>query len=1117
MRAVAGKQRKRVVLALLASAWLPLFGTPRCFSQATTGVIVGHVTDPQAQPVPGAEVRAGNEATGLSQKTLSDAAGNYMLAKLPPGTYTITVSKQGFRMAKLSRLLLLIGQEAREDVQLQIGATSEQITVVASDIGLQTQTADTGEVIQSRQILDLPLLGRNFLDLARLTPGVMGGSQGNNVNLAVNGQREFANSILVDGVEITTNRNNDTSLRPSVDSVQEFKVLTSSYAPEFGRSGGGIVAIQTKAGTNRVHGSLYEFFRPSSTAARSFFSSEPAALNQHNFGGTLGGPVKKDKTFFFVSYERERLRDTYSSLDSVPPIEQIRFLPNGDVDLSGLRDPRTGKPIPIFDPNTSQQFPGNIIPANRVSPAGKATLQNFFPRPTAPGILNGWFNNFNARQTYAFDSNTGDARLDHYFSESGRVFAAYHYTDYGSVLGDRFAGHIPVSGGGDADTGDQQQQRSQSVSIAETHLLSARWINEAKLGYTRFRLNELSLLNNRNLAAQFGVGNVNLPGFPQTAGFPDIYLGSGYQTGGSTFKPLSFDDRNWEFGDNVSGALGRHQLRAGADFQRRSSRPRFSLFPTGFQYYGGPYSSLTSDPYYSFYDPSAFYPNGGSDVADLLLGLPLTVTEGLQLTNPTTSSWVSSVYLQDSWRVNQRLVLLYGVRYEYQSPYTEANSLAANFDAVSDSMLLARRSGNSNSLVRPDKSNFAPRVGFALQLTTRTVLRAGYGIYYSPEDDARSDVLTKNYPFAVQQSFYNDIYAGLPFSYYLDTGVPRITSVALAPGVARLSPSDIEAATQSRQNIFLVAPDFRTGYTQMYTLSLQGEITPTTTLEAAYVGSVSRKLAYAVGNLNADNHISDLGQVQAQFSIGSASFNSLQVKAAKRYSHNLTLLASYTFGKNLDNGPAPFNLGHNLNQHNQPQDPLHLSQEWSVADNDITHTVAVSYIYELPFGRGQRFLSSGNRVSQAIVGGWQVNGIFAAHTGTPVNVVRGVQQSGFEGLRPDLLRDPSLPGSKRSLQEYFDVSAFDTSRFTGSHAHDPGNAPRNILRGPGFANLDFSIFKTARLADRTSMQFRVEFFNLTNTPHFANPNGYMPSGNFGSITQTIGNPRIIQFAVKVEF
>lgn len=388
-------------------------------AQATSGSILGQVKDPARAAVADAVVTAKNDATGLEQKARADANGEYILPNLPPAVYTITVSKTGFKSLARSPIKLLVDQKLRLDFELAIGELSEVIKVTDEAPLLQTQSADTGEVIQSRQILDLPLLGRNFLDLALLNTGTTSGASGNNVNISVNGQREFANSIMVDGIEVTGNRNNDTSLRPSVDSVEEFKVVTSGYAPEFGRAAGAVISIQTKSGANDLHGSLYEFFRPNSTAARSFFSEQPSALKQHNFGGTISGPVIKDKTFFFGSYEGLRLRDAFSFLDSVPPGNQIKSLPNGDVDLSGLKDPITGNQIPIFDPEFyavnffAKQFPGNIIPANRVSPAGKAVLLNLFPAPTRPGVLNGWFSNIVARQDFRFDSNSVDFRIDH--------------------------------------------------------------------------------------------------------------------------------------------------------------------------------------------------------------------------------------------------------------------------------------------------------------------------------------------------------------------------------------------------------------------------------------------------------------------------------------------------------------------------------------------------------------------------------------------------------------------------------------------------------------------------------------------------------------------------------
>lgn len=1094
------------------------------WGQSTSGSILGVISDSSGAVVPQAIVRATDEATGLNGQTLTNRLGIYSLPNLFPGTYLLTVNKPGFRTINREGIELRVDDKLQLNFKLVVGRATERVRVSGASPILQTESPATGEVIQSRQILNLPLLGRNFLDLAKLTAGVYSGSGGNNVNLAVNGQREFANSIMVDGVEVTTNRNNDTGVRPSLESVREFKVLTSAYAPEFGRASGAVIAIQTKAGTNHVHGDLYEFFRPNSTAARSFFSSDPSALKQHNFGGTLGGPIKRDRAFYFGSYEGERMRNVYSYLDSVPPRDQIVFLPDGSIDLSHLKDPFTGNQIPIFDPNFyatnyySQQFPGNVIPAERVSPAGRAILEDFFPAPTLPGIDNGWFNNFVSRQAYSYNANTFDGRIDYSLSEMDRLSGVYHYNGYNSLLGDRFEGHIPVQGGGDADTGDQQNSRSQSLSVTETHVLSNQAVNEFRLGYTRFRLDQLSLLNGRNLATQFGVGNVSLPGFPQTHGFPYVFLGAGYETGGSTYKPLTFLDSNVQFTDNVTVRFGRHGFKAGFDFYHLDSNPDFSLFPTGFQYYGGPYSSLTSDPNYSFYDSNAFYGNGGSDIADLLLGLPLTVTEGLQLTNPKTMSHEVGLYLQDSWQATPRLVFVYGVRYEYQSPYTETDNQASNFNLATTQIMLAGRGGNSAGLVKPDRNNLTPRFGFAYQLTRKTVVRGAYGIYYSPENDARSDVLTKNYPYAVEQTLYDNIYGGLPFSYVLDTGVPRITSIPLAQGTSSISPAEIQSATGTAQNVFAVDPNFRIGYSQLYNFTLERELTPTLTLQAGYVGSVSRKLSYAVGNLNVANRISSqIGQIQALFSEGSASFNSLQVKARKRFSRQLSFLAAYTYAKNMDNGPAPFDLGHNLNSGNQPQDPLNLSLEHAVADDDVTHNLVASFIYELPFGRGQRFLANLKGLSQDLLGGWQLNGIFTARSGLPLNVVRNAEDTGYAGLRPNLLHNPNLPGAERTLARYFDTSAFDASPFTGANIHALGNAGRNLVRGPGLANLDFSMIKHLSINERVSLQLRFEFFNLTNTPHFANPNGNMAAGNFGSVTQTIGNPRIIQFAAKLQF
>ncbi len=1092
------------------------------FPQATSGTILGRVTDTQEAVVPEATVTATNAANGFSREVRSNADGDYAIGNLPPGIYTVRVERDGFASAVSENVKLEIDQKLRFDVSLSVGGVAGSVTVTAEAPLLQTQSTETGEVIDTKRIRELPLLGRNFLELTSLTPGVAPGSGGNNVDLRISGQREFGNSILVDGIEVTGNRNNDTSLRPSVDAVQEFKVLTSGYAPEFGRAAGGVIAIQTLSGGNDIHGSLYEYFRPNNTAARSFFSDQRSQLKQHNFGGSIGGPIRKNRTFFFGSYEGFRLRDAFSYLDTVPPTDQIRFLPNGDVDLSGLRDPNTGNTVPIFDPQFyaenffSQQFEGNIIPANRVSQAGLAILRNFFPAPNAPGTLNGYFGNFRTNQRFSFDSDTVDARVDHTLSDNDTLSGVYHVAWFDSLLADRFAGAIPVDGGGDADRSDAYTSTNQSISITETHVFGNGFVNELRFGYVRSRFDEVTLMDGRDLADQFGIGNINLPGFPQTTGIPTIFLSFGATTGGSTFKPLNFLDSNYQFIDNLAMRVGKHEVKVGADFRLLSSRPIFSLFPTGFQFYAGAYSSLTSDPTFTFFDPSAYYGNGGSEIADLLLGLPLTVTLGLQLTEPKVRSYETHFYGQDTWQVTDRLTLNYGLRYEYQAPYVEVDDQISNFDVATKKILVAGRGGNSRSLVEPDRNNFAPRLGFALRVGSDTVVRGAYGIFFSPENDARNDILTKNYPFAQQQDFFNDVnqFYGTGFpSYLLDTGVPRTTTIEIGPDQGSIDPSDVPNG--GNQALFALDPNFRTGYSQLYNLVVQHQFSSTLAAEVGYVGSLGRKLSYSVGNINLDGRITpELGSLSGQFPIGLSSYNSLQAKLTRRFANGLNLLASYTYGKSIDNGPAPFNLGRNRQR---PQDPFNLRAERAVSAEDITHSFVASGIYELPIGRGRRFLSDTNRVVDAILGGYQVSAIVTFRSGLPVNVVRNGFLRNFEGLRPNLVGDPTLPESQRTLERYFDTTAFSVD---GLGATEPGSAGRNVLRGPGYSNLDLGFYKEFALGgirEGTALQLRFEFFNLTNTPNFARPNGDLSQGDFGRITGTVGNPRIIQFALRINY
>ena len=1127
-----GRARLQFFVAILVVVAL-LAGARSASAQATTGSIVGTVTDPTKAVIVGAEIVALNQRTGVSYKGHTDQVGDYVIHALPPSVYSVTVNRQGFEAQTSKDILLDIDQKQKVDFQLKVGEQST-VTVTAAPTLLQTQSAEQGTVIGTEDILDLPLNGRNFSDLTLLVPGVVPvASNTNQLAISVNGQREFSNSIQIDGIETSSNRTQDLTVLPSVDSVQEFKVNTAGYNAEFGKASGGVISIQTKGGTNQFHGSAYEFFRPDNLAARPFSFGNPVKesnLKQHNYGGTIGGPVKRDKAFFFGSYEGLKHHDLFTELASTPPSQLINVLPDGSVDLSKLVDPGDGGPDPIFDPAVaiacggfcSKQFQGNIIPANRVSKAGLNTLLNFYPKPNLPGTGFGFFRNFQVHSPVDETKRTGDGRFDLNLSQRDQLYVVYHYQDLDQLITDPYHGATVVPGAGDADQAQKEHTRAQELSVTEMHTFSSHTLNELRVGFNRFNEQQFNLLNGQDLSDKFGMGNVTVPGFPATVGYPQVFTVSGYIAGGSTFKPFLELDNNLEVLDNFSiSQASRHDLKFGVDFRKLNAHPDFSLFPTGFQFYGFPFFNLTGDPTFSFFDPSpfAFWGNGGSDIADLLLGLPLDVDIGLQLTKPHTKSWELDFYGQDTYRVTPKVTLNYGLRYEYQAPYTEEHNFVSNFDPKSGLILLAGRGSNSNSLVDSRYTNFAPRVGINYQMQAATVIRAGFGMFYSPENDGREDFLTKNAPFATQSVFKNNDF--IPVEYQIDTGVPRVSTINIPPGASSINPTTLPNGTLEKT--FSVLKNIKTGYSEMFNAALQQQFGSTVSFELAYVGSRSHHLSYQIGNINPNNVLTpNLGIIQSLGDYGNGNFNSMQMKITKRASRNLSFLASYTWGHNLDNGPAPFDLGSN---NDNPQDPFNLKDERGNSDNDIRHNFVFSGLYRLPIGRGQTFFSNWNRMSELLLGGWQVNSILTARTGTPVNVVRGSSDPAFPGLRPDLVGDPVLARGERTNSHYFNTAAFSTARFNcdpnkdpNCHPNAPGTAGRNLVYGPGNINLDGSIFKEFAPSERIKLQLRLEAFNAANTTHFGNPSGdESQKGTFGTINTLGGPARVIQIAGKILF
>ncbi len=1078
--------------------------------QATTGSISGRVVDPTGANISGATVVISNVDNGLKTTGTTNDAGEFNETALPPGNYEITVDQRGFSTTTVEKFNLDIDQKARFNITLKVGATSAQVFVTDSAPILQVQGGETGQVIGSREIEDLPILGRDFSGLMLLVPGVVSGGGGNNLNLSVNGQREFSNSVQINGVEVTGNRNNDTNVRPSPDAIEEFKVVTSSYAPEFGRASGGSVIIQTKAGTNSLHGSAFYFYRPTATAANQPFAPAGSTpfLQQHNYGATVGGTIKKDKAFFFLGYEGIRNRDESAYAGSTPPTNQVSFDSSGNADLSQLTDPFSGTQIPIFDPYFfqanyyAQQYPGNIIPASEISPAGKRILQQLFPTPEN----NTFFTNFNVVQKTTLDSNVGNLRLDYTFSQNNRLYLTYDAEQGDTTAADPYAGKIPIAGGGGGDSGDLTGYENHVIGLSFDHVFSPTLLSETRVNYFLSTVTQHSLLDGTNLATQFNIQNANIPGFPDTFGFPQIQFESGPTTGGSTYKPLTFRDQNPGGVEAVSWTRGRHNAKFGYEFRHLHSHPDFSLFPVPYEYFGGPDGSLTSDQTYGNYDPSRYYYNGGSEIADLLLGLPYVVDQGLALTKPDTSANEHSFYLQDYWQVNGRLNLTYGVRYEYQQPYVDAHDGEANFDIETLRMNLAGRGPNSRSLVNSNTRDFMPRIGLAYQVLPNTVLRAGYGIFYSPENDAREDILTKNYPFFTQQEFVNNPY---DLVYQLDAGSPRATSISVPSGVSSIDVTTIPGF--SAQTVFSEPTHFPTAYSQNYNLTVEHQLNNATSLEIGYVGAKTIHLSYEVGNYNVAQHLSALiGKVQTLLPAGFSNYNSLQAKLNRNFRHGYSILASYTWAHSFDNGPAPFDLGKGTNL---PQNPFSLSSEYSNSDGDVRHNFVMSQIIELPFGKGKRFLTGSSGVVDAVLGGWQLNSITTLHTGIPFNIVSNDASKDYPGLRPNLVGDPDV--SHRTKARWFNTAAFAIPAGQAMTLV-PGDTPRNFLYGPGNTNEDVSLFKVLSLPREMKFQIRIEAFNVLNTPHYGNPINDKTSGKFGEIT-TGGGSRVMQFAGRLVF
>lgn len=1021
-------------------------------AQTTSTQILGTILDQTGASVAGAQIEAIRTGTGEKRTATSDATGSYVILNLESGEYYVTISAPGFQTERVNHLILELNQKARVNANLKLGNVTEAVEVTASTSALKTDDATVGEVVDNKRIVELPLNGRNFAQLATIaTPGVRTGYQnfGNGVRLYAGGQRENQSQFTLSGIVVQNNLINAVSFRPSVEAIEEFKVQTGNFSAEYGMYSGAQVTMNLRSGTNNFHGTLFEFVRNEKFDARNFFSDpknpkEPLRRNQ--FGFVFSGPVRipklydgRNKTFFMVNTEYVRQRQTSVSQSTVPSLDF----------RSGNFSSVTKQ---LVDPVTKKEFENNIIPISSMS-AAALELQKYYPNPNQSGAAN-----YLARTRSELDNNQFLTRIDQLFGSNDRLYGSFIYQTNEIRTQAALPSDLRV-----------EPNTDWSAALNETHIFGPSVINEFRFGYTRLKFLNSNNFTNSDFSIQQAFGMVGFPEDSFTTGLPGINI-TGY-LGISSYGPLAQVDETAQLADNLSIVKGRHAFKTGYDVRKGRIARQASNNPRGALNFTG---EMSENAY-----------------ADFLLGFPRRSDGVENLNYAEARNWRNGVYLMDDWKVNDRLTLNLGVRYELFTvpidPYGRLRIL--NPDDMSQ---LIPEPYVAKKLFKGDHNNWAPRIGFALRpFGTKTVFRGGYGIYYNANQLNNFTLLQSNPPFKLVPTVVSD--PTKPTS--------TIQNPYLSGGSLPTGPFSIVTVDNS-----LNLPN---AYTQNYSFLIQQELTGTTTLEVGYVGAQTKHIDRA-DSYNLPNP--GPGAVQPRRPLPmwadirmirndvSSNYNALQTTLRKRTSRGLTILGTYAWSKTIDDG-------NDFNQGDRVQDPRKRFLDRGPSQFDYTHRLTASFVYELPF-----FRNSNGFISTAL-GGWQINGIWLVESGRPFSVYSGadVANTGGSAQRADRIGDGTLSGSEQTLQRWFDTNAF-----VRPAQYTYGNSGRNILRGPWTKSFDFGAVKNFRFREQHNIQFRAEFFSLTNTPIFGLPGSTVGTPTFGVITSASGN-RNVQFGLKYSF
>jgi outer membrane receptor protein involved in Fe transport len=1104
------------------------------FAQSDTARVVGTITDTSGAAIPGVSVTATNTATGRAITVQTDGTGSYVIGSLPPGTYNIDAKVAKFKTASAKNVVLQISQVQEISLKMVPGGAEEVVNVTDEVPLVETTTSSTGEVIQGRQVTELPLNGRNFTQLALLTPGVtrgaygdisMGGSGGTSAEtfrnsetggaaLSANGLRPQANNFILDGVDNNESLVNSIVFFPPAEAIQEFRVNTSVAPAEYGRAGGAIVQTSIKSGSNAFHGSVFEFRRSGFMDAHQWNTPGPIDFKQNQFGATLGGPLWKNRLFFFADYQGRRQNQPQNDGLTTVPTDAMR---NGDFSAllghAGITYAPNAAICPnlysggallpqfdnshgyIFDPMTCLPFgwngttATNIIPSNRMNPVAVRYL-NLFPEPNAPGNVGfPWQNNYQPYRQSIRNFDDFDARLDYVIGQNDTLFTRYSYGQDNFTVTDRLrdATHDLPSGWGSGANFNHPR----GFASGWTHTFSSSVISEFRFAWTRPAYGYNPPLQSEALAASIGIPNANrnslLGGMALIGGWGNYgeleYTGDG--------GPYQVPQRTLQFSDSISWTHMRHTFKFGfnilnrkVDFVQGNNAKGYFWIDGGDPSWGSGLVGCRSGAF------------TGYQVSELLAGFVCAYNIGTFNGYYDTRNWETGYFAQDDWRVTDKLTLNLGLRYDlYTWPY-EQNDMQSNFDPTTGTLVHPNAPGWPRSLINTDTNNLAPRVGFAYDLrgNGKTVIRGGYGMFYFLDRGGVGLQLSNNPDFN-GTSQYNacvnvggtiDCSGATPGSGYriaLSGAAPigsmnsMLATGPLPSATAAANPNNLTSAN----NVIYYPRNSQNSSIQQWNIQIEQQLTSNMSVDVAYVGTKMDHLATNY-NANAGNYngrwFPNVGSINTYAFNGSGNYKGLQASLNRRMTNGLQFTAAYTWSKTRDNSNSAFaGTGGRILVTNQGV-PL-LANNWGNSDNDIPQFFTGSALYELPWGKGRRWMSDAPRAVDMILGGWQLNNIVTLSSGSPFDVYGG----GTTSPRPNYNGGCTLNAPNHT---YLNCPG---GAFTLPTGNAIGTLERNYFHGPGLHTWDASIFKNIQITERVQAQLRFEGFNLTNTAQFTNPNG----------------------------